>query len=142
MARKKNKQRRFSGMSYREVQRSNSHRRSKLPKLDQQWLKENGYKNVGWDNVIKLYHKIDDFLSASDSDELSLEELFLKADQVGNQYQTPDEIKAFNQALSSEVEAISDEIDKQFTETAFEFVDYSQSPRPVRNRKPSRRRKQ
>jgi hypothetical protein len=120
------KKRLFSGMSYREVQRSNKDRRSKLPKAEQKWLKDNGYKNTGWDNVICLYQKINDLLSSSDSDELTLEELFLKADQIGNKYQTEEEKAAFNQSLRSEVEAISEIVDQQFPDSEFEFVDYRQ----------------
>mgnify|MGYP001800671159 CR=1 FL=1 len=108
MASKKSKKRLFSGMGYREVQRSNSGRRKKLPKKDQIWLKEQGYKNVGWD-------------------EDTLEELFLKADRIGNKYQTPAEIAKFNQKLSTEVNEIADEIDRQFPEPETEFVDYSQT---------------
>ena len=126
MARKKNKKRFFSGMSYRDVQRSNSDRRSKLSKKDQKWLKEKGYRNVGWDNVIKLYQKINELLIQPTSEEDTLEELFLKADRIGNKYQTPEEIAAFNQQLSIEVNEISDEIDRQFPNSEMEFIDYSQ----------------
>ena len=126
MGSKKSKKRLFSGMSYREVQRSNSNRRSNLSKKDQKWLKDNGYKNVGWDNVIKLYQKINDFLTSSDLDDPSLEDLFLKADKIGSKYQTQEEVEAFNQALKLEVEEISDEIDKQFPDLEHELVDYSQ----------------
>lgn len=125
MASKKSKKRLFSGMSYRDVQRSNSNRRSKLPKKDQSWLKENRYKNVGWDNVIKLYQKINDLLLQPDPDEDTLEELFLKADRIGNKYQTPAEIREFNQKLSVAVNEVADEIDRQFPETEMEVVDYS-----------------
>ena len=125
MAKKKSKKRLFSGMSYREVQQSNSNRRNKLPKKEQKWLKENGYRNLGWDNVIKLYQKINDFLHSSSSEDPSLEDLFLKADEIGNKYQTSQEIEAFNQALRSEVEEISDAIDQQFPDTECEFADYS-----------------
>lgn len=127
MASKKSGKRLFCGMSYREVQRSNSNRKSHLPKKDKKWLTENGYKNVGWDNVVKLYQKINDLLSSVDSDGLTLEELFLKADQIGSKYQTPEEVEAFNQALRIEVEAVSNEIDQQFPDEEFEFIDYSQS---------------
>lgn len=120
-------------MSYREVQRSNSSQKKNLPQKDQKWLKENGYRNVGWDNIIKLYQKIDDLLS-SGSDEPTLEELFLKADRIGSKYQTTEEIIAFHQAMSTEVEAISNEIDQQFPDEEFEFVDYSQQVRyPTRS---------
>lgn len=129
MARKKTKKRLFSGMSYRDVQRSNSDRRGKLPQKDQKWLKEKGYRNVGWDNVIKLYQKINELLIQPTSEEDTLEELFLQADRIGNKYQTPEEIAAFNQQLLTEVNEISDEIDRQFPNSEMEFIDYSQSSR-------------
>ena len=113
-------------MSYREVQRFNSDRKSKLPKQDQNWLKKNGYKNVGWDNVIKLYQKVNDLLEQPDQNEDTLEELFLKADRIGGKYQTPQEIEAFNQQLAAEINQIADEIDRQFPEHEIEFIDYSQ----------------
>jgi hypothetical protein len=135
MANKKSNKRLFSGMGYREVQRSNANRRSKLPKPDQRWLKEQGYRNVGWDNVIQLYQKINDLLASPDEDESTLEDLFLRADQIGNKYQTAEEITAFNQALRTEAEAIADEVDKQFPDPEFEFVDYSQAATRNRGRR-------
>lgn len=127
MASTQQNKRRFSGMSYREVQRSNSSRRSKLPKSEQTWLKENGYRNVGWDHVIPLYQKINDLLASPSADEPSLEELFITADRIGNKYQSAAEIQAFNTALRTEVEAIADIVDQQFPDDEFEHIDYSQS---------------
>ena len=127
MASKKNKKRLFSGMGYREVQHSNSNRRNKLSKKDQIWLKEHGYKNVDWDNVIKLYQKINALLLQPDPNEDTLEELFLKADRIGNKYQTPEEINEFNQKLAAEVNEIADEIDRQFPDPEMEFIDYSRT---------------
>lgn len=133
MASRKKQSRTFSGMSYREVQRSNSIRRNKLPKNHQIWLKENGYKNVGWDNVIQLYQKINEFLNQPDADdEPTLEELFLEADRIGEKYQTPEEIEAFNQEMAAEVNAVSDLVDQQFPETEVEVIDYSQISRSSR----------
>ena len=114
-------------MGYRDVQRSNSNRRSKLSKKDRHWLKENGYKNVGWNNVIGLYQKINELQQQPDPNEDTLEELFLKADRIGNKYQTPKEISKFNQKLSAEVNAVADEIDRQFPEPEMEIVDYSKT---------------
>jgi hypothetical protein len=127
----KSKTRLFSGMSYREVQRSNSNRRDKLSKQSQKWLKANGYRNVGWNNVTKLYQKINDLLTTPESDEPTLEELFLQAERIGNKYQTQEEIKAFNERLTAEVQAISETIDQQFPEKEVEFIDYGKQPRPV-----------
>lgn len=133
MASPKKQSRTFSGMSYREVQRSNSICRSKLPKNHQIWLKENGYKNVGWDNVIQLYQKINELLNQPDADdEPTLEELFLEADRIGKKYQTPEETEAFNQEMAAEVNAVSDLVDQQFPETEVEVIDYSQISRSSR----------
>ena len=130
MASRKHQSRTFSGMGYHEAQRSNSIRRSKLPKTNQIWLKENGYKNVGWDDVIRLYQKINELLAQPDADdEPTLEELFLDADRIGQKYQTREEIEVFNQQLAAEVSAISDLIDQQFPETEVEVIDYSQTTR-------------
>ncbi|NET40287.1 MAG: hypothetical protein F6K19_51550 [Cyanothece sp. SIO1E1] len=59
-------------------------------------------------------------------EEDTLEELFLKAEQIGNKYQTSEEIASFNRKLSTEVNEISDEIDRQFPDSEIEFIDYSQ----------------
>lgn len=125
MASKKSQKKLFSGMGYLEVQRSNSNRRRKLSKQDQRWLKENGYKNVGWDNIVKLYQKINELLAQPDEGEPTLEELFLQAERIGGKYQTQVERATFEQRLSTEVNAISELIDKQFPETEFEALDFS-----------------
>lgn len=141
MASRKHQSRTFSGMGYTEVQRSNSIRRSKLPKTHQIWLKENGYKNVGWDNIIRLYQKINELLAQPDADdEPTLEELFLEADRIGQKYQTREEIEAFNQQLAAEVSTISDLIDQQFPETEVEVIDYSQTTRSQAKTRPSRKK--
>ncbi|MBD1806393.1 hypothetical protein H6F98_13150 [Microcoleus sp. FACHB-SPT15] len=112
-------------MSYREVQRANSKERSKLQKEDQRWLKDNGYRNVGWDNIINLHEKTKEFLDKYQLKDLTIEELFLEADRIGNKYLTSQEIENFNQRLSKEVEGINDEIDKQFPDTEIEIIDFS-----------------
>lgn len=118
--------RQFQGMGYRELQRLNSERRGKLPPGDRARLKQNGYKNVGWNQVIRLHLKIDELLG-SDNDEDSLEDLFLKADRIGNQYQTSEEIETFQQQLAHEAQAVSDLVDEQFpVPSKVEFVDFSQ----------------
>lgn len=121
------KKRNFQGMSYSQVQRTNSQNRTKLDQETQSLLKSNGYKNVGWQNVINLYQKLEEFLDKSPFEDLSLEELFLEADRIGNKYQTPQEKADFNQQLSQEVAAISELIDKQFPDTEMEVIDYSKN---------------
>lgn len=126
MASRKSRKRNFNGMSYREVQRINSENRRKLKKAHQTWLKDNGYRNTGWDNIIKLYQKIEELRDKSRFEEMSLEELFLEADRIGNKYLAPEEIESFNQQLSKEVSAIGELIDQQFPDTKVEVIDYSQ----------------
>ena len=138
--RKKRQKRTFSGMGYREVQRANRNRRAQLPKPQQRELKAQGYKNVGWDNVIALYQKINDLLLQGDPQEDSLEALFLKADRIGNKYQTAAEIDDFNQKLAAEAHAIADEIDRQFPEPETEFIDYSQPKNKAKSPAKTRRR--
>jgi hypothetical protein len=125
MASKKNTARKFNGMSYREVQHANSVNRDKLKKEDRKWLKDNGYKNVGWASIISLFQKIEEILDKSRLEDLTLEELFLEADRIGNKYLSDQEIKEFNQRLAEEVNEISEEIDKQFPDTEIEFIDFS-----------------
>lgn len=111
-------------MSYQAVQCANSNNKEKLHKEDKKWLKENGYRNVGWDNVINLYRKIEELLDKYKFEDLSLEELFLEADRIGNKYLTKQEIEDYNQQLSKEVSEISEEIDKQFPDTEIEIIDF------------------
>ncbi|MEH2072543.1 MAG: hypothetical protein V7K47_31075 [Nostoc sp.] len=121
-----NKKITFQGMSYRDVQRANSNHRTQLDKEDQTWLKENYYKNIGWNHIISLYKKLEEFLlNKYLYRELTLEELFLEADRIGNKYLTPQEIQNFNQSLSREVNDIAEEIDNQFPDTEIEFIDFT-----------------
>lgn len=125
MAKAKKHQRLFSGMGYREVQKSNASRRSKLPKAKQQELKKQGYKNVGWEHVINLYQAINAVEAELDLPEDSLEQLFIKADRIGNKYQTQEERSTFRQQLTTEVTKVANIIDKQFPETGRDSIDFS-----------------
>jgi hypothetical protein len=118
----------LNGMSYREVQSSNTLNRAKLSKEDQKWLKENQYKNVGWDAVIKLHQKIEELLNPLV--DLTLEDLFLEADRIGSKYQTAEEIQEFNQQFAEEVSKVSETIDRQFPDTEIEVIDFSRSAKP------------
>ncbi|MEH2224826.1 hypothetical protein [Nostoc sp.] len=127
MTDQKGKKMNFRGMSYRAVQLANSKNRSKLHKKNQIWLKENFYKNIGWDNVVTLYQKIEEFRDNYQLEKLTVEELFIEADRIGNRYLTNQEINEYNQRLSKEVNEVAEEIDKQFPETEMEFIDFSQN---------------
>ena len=141
MAAKKTKKRLFNGLSYHEVQRANSDRRKQLRKEDQKCLKENNFKNVGWDNVIHLYNKIEEFLEQYRLEDTSLEELFLDADRIGNKYLTSNEIEDFNQKLAKEVSEIEEAIDTHFPDEEMEVIDFSekQSRKPRQPAKKSKR---
>ncbi|MGD1895643.1 MAG: hypothetical protein ACFB16_01680 [Phormidesmis sp.] len=122
---KKSQKRLFSGMDYREVQRSNASRRGQLPKRDRDLLKAQGYRNLGWDDVIQLYQKLNELELQLEPTVDTLEDLFLKADRIGRKYQTREEIDDFNRQLTTEVGAIADIVDQQFPNSESEFVDYS-----------------
>ncbi|MBW4467624.1 MAG: hypothetical protein KME07_19525 [Pegethrix bostrychoides GSE-TBD4-15B] len=117
----------FNGFSYRALQQSNSKQRRLLSKTEQQWLKANGYKNLGWSNVIQLHQKISEFQNQTPPDDPTLEELFLQADRVGNKYLGDSEIAEFNQKLAQEVSEVSELIDQQFPDTEVEIIDFSHS---------------
>ena len=121
----------FNEMSYREVQGANTLDRSKLSKEDQKWLKDHHYKNVGWQHVISLYQKIQELLNPLE--DLTLEDLFLEADRIGNKYQTSQEIQEFNQQLAKEVNEVSEAIDRQFPDTEIEIIDFAGSHQQPRN---------
>lgn len=120
MVNKQKKAKNFRGMGYRLVQKSNSENRQKLTQQEQNWLKANGYNNVGWDNVIALYQKVEEFNG------LALESLFLEADRIGNKYQTSESRQEYQQKLAIVVNNIAEQIDQQFPETEVEFIDFSQ----------------
>ncbi len=132
MANQKSRARTYNGLSYREAQRSNSEARSQLQKEDLKWLKANNYRNIGWENVIALHQKIEEFLDKYRLNDWSLEDLFLEADRIGNKYQTREEIEEFNQKMAQEVDAIAEEIDRQFPDTEVEAIDYSNHARTRR----------
>lgn len=123
--------RKFRGMGYRQVQGANSRNRQKLSKSEQQWLKKNSYKNVGWENVISLYKQIEEFNGET------LESLFLAADKIGNKYQTREEIQTYQEKLAQTVTSISKKIEQQYPETEVEVIDYSENCTPKYRRKGS-----
>lgn len=109
----------FNGLSYAQVQKANSTNRQQLDKESQKFLKSQKYKNTGWENVIALYEKI-----AELSQEVSLEDLFLESDRLGNKYLTPAEIREAEQNLALILAEIEIEIDKSFPDTEVEIIDY------------------
>ena len=124
---KKSSARTFANMSYRKVQRKNSRNRSLLKIEHQKWLKNNGYRNLGWTNVINLYQKIAELQSKERIQDLDLEELFLEADRIGNKYLSDREIQVNQQKIACELDEISEVIDLQFPDNTLEVVDYSKS---------------
>lgn len=139
MVNQKGKKRNFNGMGYVEIQRKNSDRREKLTSEEQKWLKQNGYKNVGWENVVSLYQKIEEFLEKAQFEDMSLEELFLEADRIGNKYLTPEEIHSFNHLLAQEVAEIEELVEQHFPDTEIEVVDFSQKGTQKPSKKTNRK---
>ena len=142
---KRSSPRTYQQLSYRQLQAHNKQTRSQLRREDQQALKINGFKNVGWTAAIELYEKIAAYLTQYKLAEDSLDELFLEADRIGNQYQSSEEIAAFQAALATEVEAIANLVDEQFPDDQPEVIDYGtsktrQSPRKNPKRTFSTRR--
>jgi hypothetical protein len=115
----------FSGMSYRQVQRSNSDNKSKITSEEIQLLKNSGYKNVGWEKVTQLYLKIQEMLTSPYRQNWSLNELFLEADRIGRKYQSAEEIATFEQQFTVLSQEIDDEIDRHFPDTEAEIIDFS-----------------
>lgn len=126
MKKKQKECRTFQTMTYRQVQRFNADRRSQLSASDNQQLKRDGYINVGWENVINLYRKLEDILKINQLEDLSLEELFLEAERIGNKYQTTGETNEFNQQLAHEADLINQKIDSLYPDTEIEVIDFSQ----------------
>lgn len=133
MKKTKNSPRKFRGMGYRQVQGANSRNRQQLSESEQKWLKKNSYKNVGWENVINLYKKIEEFNGET------LESLFLAADRIGNKYQTKEEIQGYQEKLTQAVTSISEKIEQQYPESEVEVIDYSENCTPKYSRKGKRK---
>lgn len=125
MSHKKSLARTFRGMKYRKVQRKNSRNRQQLTKDNQTWLKVHKYRNVGWANVIKLFGKITELQEQEAVKSLSIEELFIEADRIGNKYLNSQEINQRHQRIASELNEIADIIDSQYTDNQVEVIDYS-----------------
>ena len=94
--------------------------------FDKVWLKQNNYRNVGWNNIIKLFEKVYELQQKEIVKSLSLEELFLEADRIGNKYLNSQEINQRNQKIAQELNVIADIIDSQYPDQTVEIVDYSQ----------------
>jgi hypothetical protein len=141
MTDKKSRKKLFQSMSYRELQLANSKNRNELSKADQQWLKNSGYKNVGWDKVIILYKKIQELLRERDNlNDLSLGDLFLEADRIGNKYLTNEEVTENNQKLAKANSMINDQIDKSFPDQEDEIIDFSDKSRRKNQSRASNRK--
>jgi hypothetical protein len=122
MARQK---RLYQTMGYRQLQSQNTQKRQQLSKEQQQWLKKQGYRNIGWERVIQLYEKITEFLLGDSLQDVSLEDLFINVDRIGNKYQTQAEIDDFHRQLAKINQEIADEIDQQFPDNSVEILDFT-----------------
>ncbi|MEM8676558.1 MAG: hypothetical protein AAGF83_22240 [Cyanobacteria bacterium P01_G01_bin.67] len=132
MAHQKSKVRTFERMGYRQVQRKNSRNKKLLLKEQQKWLKNQGYRNLGWDNVIALFKKIREIQQEEHIKSLSLEELFIEADRIGNKYLDSKEINQRNLAIAQELNQIADIMDNQFPDHTVEVIDYAQTSKGKR----------
>jgi hypothetical protein len=115
----------FNGMSYRQVQRSNSDNKTKITSEEIQLLKNSGYKNIGWEKVTQLYLKIQEILTSPYRENWSLDELFLEADRIGQKYQSADEIATFEKQFTMLSQEIDNEIERCFPDTKVETIDFS-----------------
>jgi hypothetical protein len=115
----------FNGMSYRQVQRSNSENKIKLQSEELQLLRNSGFKNIGWDKVIQLHVKIQELLDSPYRLNWTLSELFVEAERIGNKYQSPAEIMEFEQHFTAISQEIEVEIDRCFPDTVLEIIDFS-----------------
>jgi hypothetical protein len=113
------------GFGYRELQQENSQLRQQLANENREILKVNGYRNVGWPNVIALFDKISNMLEIEKLVEFDLDSLFLEVDRIGNKYQSPEEIQTFQAAMAFEAEEISEIIDRVFPDNEPESIDFS-----------------
>jgi hypothetical protein len=116
-----------ANLGYQALQKDNRIKRDRLSKADQAWLKFNGYNNVGWNNVIALFDKIQNLIELT---KWSLEDLLLEVDRIGEKYQTPEEINSFQVAMVAEAEHVSDLIDQLFPDTEPEVIKFSHNHTP------------
>ncbi|RUR84490.1 hypothetical protein ACF3DV_19480 [Chlorogloeopsis fritschii PCC 9212] len=83
--------------------------------------------------------QIEEIVDRYPFEDLTLEELFIEADRIGNKYLTAQEREEFNQKLAQEVNEIAEEIDRQFPDTEIEVIDFSKknsnNSRKKRNQK-------
>lgn len=142
-------QKRSDGLRYRDVQQANGLRRDRLTKADRRDLKDQGFRNVGWNNILRLRQRLDELLGPDrdeanpdlpDPDLPSLDALFLEADRLGNAYQSAEEIAAFNRALAEAANGVDEAIDAQFPDTEVEIVHFQSSQPRGRSAKRKPRR--
>jgi hypothetical protein len=126
MSKKKLNKITYVGFGYRELQKENGVLRQKLKADIRAWLKVNNYRNIGWINVIALFDKLNEIVVDKLSDS-SLEDLFSEVEQIGNKYQSSEEIQAFQTAMEIEAESMSEIIDRLFPDTEPESIDFGGS---------------
>ncbi|MFN5855023.1 MAG: hypothetical protein ACK456_03855 [Pseudanabaenaceae cyanobacterium] len=120
----KNTAKLFQSMTYRQVQKLNSQIRLTLRKDDQIWLKQQGFRNVGWSNVIKLYENISAILERYDQELPGLDELFIEADCIGNKYLDPNELQEYQSKLADQNRLFEEQVDQRFPDTEVEMIDF------------------
>lgn len=58
----------LDGLNYRQAQKRNSEKFSSLSRIEQKQLRQQGYKNLGWDNVRKSWNILLGFIPSSTID--------------------------------------------------------------------------
>lgn len=110
-------QKQYNGKNYRELQSHNKKQRQGLSPPEQQQLKKEGYKNLGWKNVIALWEKLQEIQLLKEVEETTLESLFIDATRIGRKYLTDKEMNDFYQELAQVNQEISDQIDEIFSDS-------------------------
>ena len=115
----------YQNKSYRDLQVENKINRNALSKNQQHQLKIEGYKNIGWAKVIQLCEKLQQINLLKSVEDVTLEELFIDADRIGNKYQTKKEIRDFQERLNQVHQQIADSVDKLFPDNDVEIFDFT-----------------
>lgn len=120
----KQPRRQYNGMSYRALQAHNRASRAELSNSDQIKLRQEGLKNTGWENVIRLHDAIERLQALRYLKDLSLGELFLEADRTGDKYLSSAEQEESQRKLAIAANRVDEVIDHIFPDNQVEVIDY------------------
>ncbi len=93
----------LDGLNYRQAQKRNSEKFNSLSRIEQKQLRQQGYKNLGWDNVRKSWNILLSFVPLSTIDFTSFaikkaENQYQRAKQSGELLEV---LKAGKKVISS-----------------------------------------